>query len=936
MMTEHTGLFHSIRRSLELPDVLLLAAVGLLPWALGGVEVWAYRLAAFLIVAGCTVLILRNGPKALGLRWRDPFVTIPLLLFFWALLQLTPLPPQVIRGLSPAADRIYQDTFPSYTSNDSDPADLRETIERQGLELYPEAIDLPIPTHVTESFEPTPGGNWTGWRTLSLLPAAGRERLLWFTALWLAFVAIRRRSRSRERRRAYRDILFSSFLLQMAFGLVYAATGNGRLYWIRETVEQTQPFGTYVNPTNFAGVMELAIPWMTGCLMAAFYRRGRGAWAEARTMMLAGGIILGLLATVASATRSSSVMIPVAVLAIVVVSARGWRSRGTILLIGLLVFAVSVPLVQKTHLGERVTEMLQLGGGEVQSVGRSVTAPAALAMLGDYWRGGCGIGAFRDVFPNYMPAGETARYNQLHNDYLEVAIEGGLPLILLVLGLIVVFWKRLLHPTALRSPRGLRRQQLGLVTGLILLSLHALWDFNHQIPANALLFVALAALALGRIEHSRRRQASPTRGGFNAVSVFAIGSALFFALLAVQGWIGSRHYSKGRQLSAQGIYDEALPHVDQGGIGHRHSASLWLAGQVRLGLWHEGYADGVNPTELRPLLDQAYHDYTSAIAASPASGWYWASLGDLYYQLERTDRLIRPFELDLLDIDPRSRVGRWGRVAIGLTRKGIRREPNVYTFHDQLAFMFWDFKVLDDARAAARQSAEVLPLYRIHAYDLLAPAPDELLTAFAEGIERSVGNTPFIHDVRRQISRGIVAMKLRDFEQAEQQLRQATAGNTSLLLAADAHFQHGRALLALERYDEAAEAFHSADGHPNFDHLAPYWEGQARERSANWEAALAAYGRARRADRKDLRAALGYARAARELRQYQQAETTLELATRNHPQNPKPWHKLLEVRLDVGNSSGAQAALERLVALGLTEEARLVLERKIDAVETRH
>ncbi|MDH3785688.1 MAG: O-antigen ligase family protein, partial [Acidobacteriota bacterium] len=877
------------------------------------------------------LMIHRRGFTDFGLRLRDPLILVPCLLMAWTILQLVPLPSPIIRVVSPTADAIYRDTFPGYGDADGSAVDVVRAIEARGVKLYPEAAVHLTPEPVTRPFEPRVAGKWDGWRTISLLPEASRERLLWFFALWIAFVAIRRRGHSRERRRAYRDILFVTFLLQMAFGLVYAATGNGRLYWIRETIEQTRPFGTYVNPTNFAGVMELAVPWMTGCLMASFYKRGRAAWGEARTMMLTGGIVLGILATFASASRSASVMIPLGVLAVVLVSVRGWRTRVVILLLCGVLAAAALPTVRRTHLGERVTEMLELGGGEIESVGRTVSLRASVDMLGDYWRGGCGIGAFRDVFPHYIPAGEIARYNQLHNDYLQVAIEGGLPVVLLLGLLIVVFWGRLLRPSSIRSPRGLRRQQIGLVTGLVLLSLHAIWDFNHQIPANALLFVTLAALALGRIERrngSARESESRRNPAASAVGAIAI---VLFVLLAVQGWIGGWNYTKGRRFSAAGDYAAALPHVDRTGIGHHKSSSLWLAGQVRLGLWHEKLTQGESPDSVRPLLEDAFENYTQAISLSPASGWYWANLGDLYYQLERTDRVLRPVDLEELDADPRLRVGRWGRVAVGLTRLGIRREPNVYTFHDQLAFMFWHYECRDDAQAAARSSAEVLPLYRIHAYDLLDPAPDELLRAFAEGIERSVGHTPFIHDVRRQISRGIVAMKLGEFEEAARHLQVATQGDTSSLLGSDAQFQLGRVLMRLERFEEAAASFRAADGHPNFARVAPLQEGLAHEQAGNLEAALAAYGRARRAHREDLEAALGYARVAGRLGQRDRQASVLVWATRNHPGDRRPWLRLLEHRLDSADIQGARGALEELVKLGLPAADQAVWNEKIES-----
>ena len=42
----------------------------------------------------------------------------------------------------------------------------------------------------------------------------------------------------------------------------------------------------------------------------------------------------------------------------------------------------------------------------------------------------------------------------------------------------------------------MREGHWGLVLGIVALGIHAVVDFNHQIPANALLFVLICALAL--------------------------------------------------------------------------------------------------------------------------------------------------------------------------------------------------------------------------------------------------------------------------------------------------------------------------------------------------------------------------------------------------------------------------------------------------------
>jgi len=45
-------------------------------------------------------------------------------------------------------------------------------------------------------------------------------------------------------------------------------------------------------------------------------------------------------------------------------------------------------------------------------------------------------------------------------------------------------------------------EAIGLLIGLATISVHALFDFNHQIPANGLLFTILAAMAAARSESS--------------------------------------------------------------------------------------------------------------------------------------------------------------------------------------------------------------------------------------------------------------------------------------------------------------------------------------------------------------------------------------------------------------------------------------------------
>ena len=107
---------------------------------------------------------------------------------------------------------------------------------------------------------------------------------------------------------------------------------------------------------------------------------------------------------------------------------------------------------------------------------------------------GPGFGSFRQVIERHLPAGNRALMNQLHNDYLEVLLEGGAVGFALFVWLVWSYGAQVLRSSL--ENRGGRRSlaHSGLLLGLASISMHAFVDFNHQIPANALIFVTLAAL----------------------------------------------------------------------------------------------------------------------------------------------------------------------------------------------------------------------------------------------------------------------------------------------------------------------------------------------------------------------------------------------------------------------------------------------------------
>ncbi|MEJ2201831.1 MAG: O-antigen ligase family protein, partial [Desulfuromonadaceae bacterium] len=117
---------------------------------------------------------------------------------------------------------------------------------------------------------------------------------------------------------------------------------------------------------------------------------------------------------------------------------------------------------------------------------------------------GSGFGTFIDVYPGVKTAKTPFTVDHAHNDYLELATDGGLIGLLLVagflltvLGRVVPAWRRRRSPFSIMVV-------LGALTGLVAIGLHSVTDFNLHIGANALFLVWLLALAVAAA-HGRSR-----------------------------------------------------------------------------------------------------------------------------------------------------------------------------------------------------------------------------------------------------------------------------------------------------------------------------------------------------------------------------------------------------------------------------------------------
>ena len=341
-------------------------------------------------------------------------------------------------------------------------------------------------------------------------------------ALLLHLGAVAALDRGEARRRFQRFVALLGLALALV-ALTQVAVNARLIYGIFAPIESDTFFGPFVNRNHFAGYMLLVVPmalailarahrhyeWRVGARPSSRRRLVALASPEGAALMLAAvPALAGISALVASTSRGGILAF---LLGLVLAGIGLRRQRG----VPPWLFAVALGLMAVAWFGAERLET-RFRSSAADSTGRTVVWWESLGMLRHAWLTGYGFNTFglatSRSTPWQLPLGatpwpsdvaEAARvgamigyrtpsripaivwYREAHNDYVQVAVECG------VVGLLVTLW------AAIRVLKAARREPwvLASLTGVLL---HAVVEFDLQIPAIPVLFVCVAALRADR------------------------------------------------------------------------------------------------------------------------------------------------------------------------------------------------------------------------------------------------------------------------------------------------------------------------------------------------------------------------------------------------------------------------------------------------------
>jgi O-antigen ligase len=339
-------------------------------------------------------------------------------------------------------------------------------------------------------------------RPLSVDPGAGAEALLIAAAVVLLFWSAREIYAAGGIRRSARAL--ASFGLALsAIALTQHVVRPHLIYgiWRPQSRNAEYPFGPFVNRNDLAAWLVMALPLAVGYFAARVDTRRREGRLNVEALFdRTGGwlaLSIGLMAATLVSTLSRSGLIAgLAGGASLVLLTRGrMERRGRAwLFAGLaLVAVVAGAYANVGALTTRVGETIESGVG-----GRREMWQTTAAIVRDFPLSGVGLGAFERAMTVYQPPHLFA-FNHAHDEYLQIAAEGGLLLVAPVLVVIAAgAWRvrRLLEED--RTPVYWIR--VGAASSLVAIAIQSLWETGLRMPANAVLFALAAAIALHRGE----------------------------------------------------------------------------------------------------------------------------------------------------------------------------------------------------------------------------------------------------------------------------------------------------------------------------------------------------------------------------------------------------------------------------------------------------
>ncbi|WP_315764583.1 O-antigen ligase family protein [Sphingomonas sp. Y38-1Y] len=391
----------------------------------------------------------------------------------------------------------------------------------QSLPLPP-AIWRALPGHALAASILDAIGGGDGWHAISLAPDAGIGMLLHAAVPLTMLVATA--CLSDRRRVVVLRVIVAVAALSSVLGALQVAMGAGGAPILFDTQHRGFGVGLFVNRNHQATFLLIALLLVAVPGVVEVQGERRRQVARDRLLARTGLLVLLSLGIMATLSRTALALLPpLLILAAALIVEKQGRARTLLIAAGL--FAVAMLVLAQTGWFQQLLGRYAVTSDDLRPLYWSTTRLA----IGEGMPWGTGLGSFDPVYRSFEPLGEVNRLyvNHAHNDYLELALEGGL----LGLGLAGLAVAAVIVAAVRAWQRAARRERSTIVVALAGLGVILAWSLVDY-PLRMTALAGLAGLLLGLLVPARdasvrgvARGAIGWRIGAAAIGIVAILTA---------------------------------------------------------------------------------------------------------------------------------------------------------------------------------------------------------------------------------------------------------------------------------------------------------------------------------------------------------------------------------------------------------------------------
>lgn len=520
----------------KLSYALFVSPLIFAPLAFGAVEHWSLLTVQLLIAAAVFIFCLQRQKSAENLL-HVPGLLPLVLLVGWMIFQLLPMPPSLVKVLSPEAFQVYKPVY-----------DMQDIGKWMPLSVYPKGTILECLRITTYIFFYI--------LTIQILCDGGRLKRTVVNCSWLA-------------------IGIGLLAILQKF------TSPDYIYWFRSLPVYAHPFGPWVNRSQFCGFVELTAPlvlalafyhWpiaasedsLRNRIVAFFSKDGSGNL----SILLGFGFLILSSSLFLSLGRGGIIAFSLSFLFFFVLLAWKEARYSSLFFIGFIIcLVVLVSWFGWAPITERFENIVN-SAGKVD-IGRFPVWQDAWSIFKDFWLTGSGFGTFIAIFPHFRTFPGEEIFDHAHNDYLELLTDGG------VVGFLLVAW--FVCEVVRHGWKMLRRRRdrysillsIAALTGIVALLIHSISDFNMHNGAVGLYFFFICGLLVSaghtRFHYQMNATLLPKSRWLSQNRLLFTGGMFFCLVVFGQGGVMLAQYQYNsvkniylsRQLSEQRLQEVA-------------------------------------------------------------------------------------------------------------------------------------------------------------------------------------------------------------------------------------------------------------------------------------------------------------------------------------------------------------------------------------------